>query len=86
MNKSALYIIDAGDNQLHKVALPDRGAMPVPTLADVNGDGAVDIVISLKDAVDKMRSALVYTVRSSSMNCLPWPTGRHDNLRSGWLR
>ena len=38
MGKGALYILDAGGNQLHKLALPRRGAMPVPTLADVNGD------------------------------------------------
>lgn len=84
--KSALFILDAGGNQLHKVSLPDRGAMPVPTLADVNADGMVDIVVSLKDAVDKVQSVLVYTIRSSAMNCLLWPTGRHDLLRSGWAR
>jgi outer membrane protein assembly factor BamB len=37
MGKSALYILDAGGNQLHKITLPRRGAMPVPTIADANG-------------------------------------------------
>ena len=86
MNKSALYILDAGGNQQHRIPLPRRGAMPVPTLADVNGDGSVEIVVSLKDAVDRMESVLVYTVRGSASNCLPWPTGRRDLLRSGWAR
>lgn len=82
-DKSALYIVDAGGNLQHKLALPRRGAMPVPTLADVNGDGTVEIVVSLKDAVDKVESVLVYTVPGSAQNCLPWPTGRADLLRSG---
>jgi hypothetical protein len=60
--------------------------MPVPTLADVNGDGTVEILVSLKDAVDKVESVSVYTVPGSAANCLPWPTGRGDLLRSGWAR
>lgn len=86
MNKSALYILDAGGNLQHRIPLPRRGAMPVPTLADVDGDGSVEIVVSLKDAVDRMESVLVYTVRGSGTNCLPWPTGRRDLLRSAWAR
>ncbi|MBL8634477.1 MAG: VCBS repeat-containing protein [Myxococcales bacterium] len=82
-DKSALYILDAGGNLQQKLALPRRGAMPVPTLADVNGDGTVEIVVSLKDALDKVESVLVYTVAGSATNCLPWPTGRADLLRSG---
>lgn len=86
MGKSALYILDAGGNQQHRIPLPRRGAMPVPTLADVNGDGTVEIIVSLKDAVDRMESVLVYSVRGSSTNCLPWPTARKDLLRSAWAR
>ena len=82
-DKSALYIVDAGGNLQHRIALPRRGAMPVPTLADVNGDGTVEILVSLKDAVDKQESVLVYTIAGSATNCLPWPTGRADLLRSG---
>ncbi len=37
--RAPLFILDAGGNQLHQVPLPGRGAMPVPTLADVDGDG-----------------------------------------------
>ena len=81
--KSALYVLDASGKQLHRIALPKRGAMPVPTLADVDGDGTVDIVVSLKDAEDKVESVQVYRVPGSAMNCLPWPTGRGNLLRSG---
>lgn len=57
--------------------------MPVPSLGDVDGDGGVDIVVSLKDAEDKVESVQVYRVPGSAMNCLPWPTGRGNLLRNG---
>ncbi|MBK7397935.1 MAG: VCBS repeat-containing protein [Myxococcales bacterium] len=81
--KSALYVLDASGKQLHRIALPKRGAMPVPTLADVDGDGTVDIVVSLKDAEDKVESVRVYSVPGSKTNCLLWPTGRANLLRNG---
>jgi hypothetical protein len=83
-NKGALFILDATGNELHRVPLPRRGAMPVPTLADVDGNGTVEIVVSLKDAEDKVASVLVYTVDSSSTNNLQWPTGRGNLLRNGY--
>jgi len=60
--------------------------MPVPTIADVDGDGTLEIVVSLKDAVDGVRSALVYIVPGSSAGCLLWPTGRGNDLRNGFVR
>jgi hypothetical protein len=83
--KGALVILDAGGNLQHQLALPRRGAMPVPTLADVDGDGTVEIVVSLKDAEDQVESVLVYTVPGSADNCLPWPTGRANLYRNGWV-
>lgn len=56
--------------------MPTRGAMPVPTIADVNGDGTLEIVVSLKNAEDNVESVRVYTVPGSATNCLLWPTGR----------
>jgi hypothetical protein len=82
-NKSNLFVLDAGGNVLHQLPLPRRGAMAVPTLADVDGDGTVEIVVSLKDAEDMVESVLVYTVPGSADNCLPWPTGRGSLLRNG---
>ncbi len=38
------------------------GAMPVPTIADVDGDGDLDIVVSLKDAEDRVKSVEIYEV------------------------
>ena len=79
----ALFILDAGGALLHELALPDRGAMPVPTVADVDGDGTLEIVVSLKDGVDGERQVLVYEVPGSRDNCLPWPTGRGNLWRTG---
>jgi hypothetical protein len=82
-SKGALFILDASGNKLYQLLLPRRGAMPVPTLADVDGNGTVEIVVSLKDAEDMVSSVLVYTIASSSTDCLLWPTGRGNLLRNG---
>ncbi len=79
----ALFVLGANGELLHQVPLPDRGAMPVPTIADVDQDGTLEITVSLKDAVDRERQVLIYTVASSAANCLPWPTGRSNLRRSG---
>ncbi len=84
-DKSHLFVLDAGGNRLHRLDLPDRGAMAVPTIADVTGDGALEIVVSLKDAVNHERQVFVYTVPGSAANCLPWPTGRGNLLRNGFV-
>jgi hypothetical protein len=84
-DKGKLFILDAGGNLVHELPLPRRGAMAVPTLADVDGEGSVEIVVSLKDAEDMVESVLVYTVPGSAENCLLWPTGRGSLLRNGWV-
>jgi len=80
---SSLYVYDADGVELHNLPLSGRGAMPVPTIADVNGDDQLEIIVSLKDGTNGVSQVLVYTVPGSSKNCLPWPTGRGSNLRNG---
>ena len=82
-NQSHLIVLGANGAQLHRMALPDRGAMSVPTLADADGDGTLDIVVNLKDGVTNQRQVLVYAVPGARDNCLPWPTGRANLLRNG---
>jgi hypothetical protein len=85
-NTSALYIVDATGTLQHKIALPARGAMAVPTVSDVDGDGSLEIIVNLKDGADAVRSALVYSVAGSAANCVQWSTGRGGLLRSGFFR
>lgn len=84
-DKSHLFVLDAGGNLQHQIALPKRGAMPVPTVADVDLDGQLEIVVSLKDGEDQERQVLVYTVPGSSDNCLLWPTARGNLMRNGFV-
>lgn len=84
-DKSHLFVVDAAGNLAHKLPLPKRGAMPVPTIADADGDGTLEIVVSLKDGEDKQRQVLVYRVEGSKDNCLLWPTGRANLLRNGLI-
>ncbi len=82
-NVSALHVLDARGALLHRVVLPGRGSMAVPTVADVDRDGVLDVVVSLKDAASDGAEVLVYSVAGSAPNCLPWPTGRANVLRNG---
>lgn len=84
--KGALVVLDAAGNVQHEIPLPRRGAMAVPTIADLDGNGDLEILVSLKDAEDKAESVLVYRVAGSAENCLLWPTGRANLLRNGWGR
>jgi hypothetical protein len=80
-----LIILGANGGVLHRVALPERGAMAVPTVADVDKDGQLEIVVNLKDGVDRERQVLIYSVPGSADNCLSWPTGRGNSQRTGYV-
>jgi hypothetical protein len=82
-DESHLFVLDAGGNELYEIELPARGAMPVPSVADADADGVLDIVVSLKDGEDRERQVLIYRVESASDNCMPWPTGRGNLRRDG---
>ncbi len=85
-NEGALFILDAGGNLLHEMPLPGRGALPVPSVGDLDGDEQLEIVVSLKDTGENNGGVLVYSVPGSSVNCLLWPTGRANLYRNGWVR
>jgi hypothetical protein len=82
--QSGLHVLDGGGNEVAVLPLPGRGSMSVPTIADADGDGQLDIAVSLKDD-DGGDEVLVYTVPGSSADCLLWPTGRGNFRRDGYL-
>lgn len=84
--KSELVILDGGGGVEHTLPLPRNGSMAVPTIADADGDGTLEIVVALKASSQGEAQLLVYTVPGSSTNCLPWPTGRGNLRRDGYVR
>ena len=50
--------------------------MAVPTLADVDGEGSVEIVVSLKDEEDMVESVLVFNGKA-------WPHNQRLTLAQG---
>ncbi len=83
-NASHLIILDAGGRTLHNLPIDGRGDMSVPTLADVDGDGVVEILISLKDTLGSgLGGVQIWDVASARAGVLPWPTGRGNLLRNG---
>jgi len=83
---SSLYVLGADGAVQHALPLSGRGAMPVPTIADVDGDGQLEIVVSLKDSIEPEEQVRIYTVPGSSDNCVLWGTGRGNLYRDGWMR
>jgi hypothetical protein len=60
------------------IATGETGWFSSPGLADLDGDGRLEIVLTAFDhGVD------VFRVPGSGTRCLPWPTGRGSLLRSG---
>ncbi len=80
-----LVVLGADGTELHDVALPDpgqngngRGAAAPPTVADLDGDGQLEVLVQTFDhGVD------VFSVPGSGTACLPWPTARGGAARTG---
>jgi FG-GAP-like repeat len=83
--KSELVILEGGGAVAHEIPLPRNGSMAVPTIADVDGNGDVEIVVALKESPDGEPQVLVYDVPGSADNCLLWPTGRGNLRRDGYV-
>lgn len=81
---SHLIILGAEGNLLHKIPLAKRGSMSVPTLADTDGDGTLEIIVSLKDTLGGgIGGVQIYSVSTAGTSYLPWPTGRGNLSRDG---
>jgi hypothetical protein len=81
-----LVILNGNGVEQQRVELPGRGSMAPPTVADVDGDGQLEIVVSLKDTLGGgLGGVQIWNVPGSSANCVPWGTGRRDWLRRGYV-
>ena len=84
-NAGRLVVLSAQGKQLSVTRLKHQGrdgngigAPAAPSIADLTGDGTLEIVLTTFDhGID------VYTVPGSGTGCLPWPTGRGSTLRNG---
>jgi hypothetical protein len=84
---SHLIILNSSGEAVHRVSIAGRGSMSVPSLADVDGDGILEIVISLKDQIGGgLGGVQIWDVASAHVASIPWPTGRGNNLRNGLLQ
>jgi FG-GAP-like repeat len=80
-----LIVLSARSKRLYDIRLRHQGndgngiGVPAaPSIADIDGDGRLEIVLSTFDhGID------VYRVPRSGTNDLPWPTGRGNLLRNG---
>ena len=83
-DRSHLFILDHAGRLLHRIPIDGRGGMAAPTLADVDGDNVIEIVVSLKDALGKgLGGVQIWDVSSAKAGALDWPTGRGNYLRTG---
>lgn len=83
-DESYLIILNSSGKLLHAVSIHGRGSMSPPTLADVDGNGTIEIIISLKDALGSGSGGVqIWDVSSAKAGVMPWPTGRGNLLRNG---
>lgn len=81
-----IIILDAGGNELFKVELSNRGSMAAPSVADLDGDGDLELVVSLKDSLGGGDGGVqIWALPGSSGNCVVWGTGRGNWLRQGYV-
>ena len=82
-----LHILNYQGNVLHEIDLPGpyggatwNGALAAPTLADLDGDADLEIVLNTAHS-----GFVAYDLPGTSAARLFWPTGRANYLRSGSL-
>jgi hypothetical protein len=60
--------------------------MAPPTIDDLDGDGELEVIVSLKDTLGGGDGGVqIWDLAGSAANCLAWPTGRANLLRQGQL-
>lgn len=81
-----LIVLDASGNELHKIEVFGRGSMAAPSVADIDDDGDLELVVSLKDSLGGPDSGVqIWSLPGSSTGCVLWQTGRGNFLRQGYV-
>lgn len=80
--KGAIIILDRFGKKLAQTALPGRGAMAAPTLADVYRNGELEVIVNLKDNTPQ-GGIQIYNLPGAKTNQILWATGRGNYLRNG---
>jgi len=81
-----LIVLDRDGGELQKEELFGRGSMAPPSVADLDGDGALELVVSLKDTLGGEQGGVqVWDLPGASDNCVLWGTGRGGGLRQGYV-
>jgi hypothetical protein len=83
-----LIVLSADGKLQHSIPLSGRGSMAAPSIADLEGDGNLELVISLKDTLDEngQGGVQIWELPDSDTRCMQWPTGRGNLLRNGAFR
>ena len=62
----------------------DENWLASPAVADLDGDGHLELVISLKDTLGGEQGGVqIWDLPGSATNCVEWSTGRGGPLRQG---
>jgi hypothetical protein len=81
-----LVVLDAGGSTLHEIEIDGRGSMAAPSVRDLDGDGQLELVISLKDTLGGPDGGVqIWDLPGSSDNCVLWGTGRGNWMRTGYV-
>ncbi|MBN2035109.1 MAG: VCBS repeat-containing protein, partial [Chitinispirillaceae bacterium] len=83
-NRSNLFILSGSGTLLHRVPIQGRGSMAAPTIDDIDDDGVLEIIISLKDVLGNgLGGVQIWDCASAHATVSDWPTGRGNYLRTG---
>jgi len=74
----AINLNDGTTNPTNSLNGNGYGSFAAPTIADVDGDGTLEIVVNMVDG-----RVLVFNVPGSQTNCVIWQSGRGGYLRKG---